>query len=104
MHFLFVAGERSGGAPEIRAAIRSEVTHFTHEMAADLRAINLFPALSTESLQMICGLVVNTMLNAATDILDLPADADSPQAREQEARFVKQLRLIFLGAMAWKEK
>ena len=102
LHFLFVAGERSGGAPAIRAAIRSEVTHFTNEMAADLRALNLFPNLSTASLQMICGLVVNTLLSAATDILDLPANA-TQQEREQEETFVKQVRVIFFGAMAWRE-
>lgn len=102
-HFMFVAGERSGGAAAIRAAIRSEVTHFTNEMAADLRVLNLFPNLSTASLQMICGLVVNTMLNAATDILDLPPNA--PQlSKEQEETFVQQLRVVFFGAMAWREK
>jgi AcrR family transcriptional regulator len=102
LRFLFVAGERSGGAAAIRAAIRSEITHFTNEMAADLRALNLFPNLSTASLQMICGLVVNTMLSAATDILDLQADA-TQLAKEQEDTFVQQLRVIFFGAMQWRE-
>jgi AcrR family transcriptional regulator len=102
LRFLFVAGERTGGAPAIRAAIRFEITHFTNEMAADLRALNLFPNLSTASLQMICGLVVNTMLSAATDILDQPSNA--PQlAQEQEDTFVQQLRVIFFGAMQWRE-
>lgn len=102
LHFLFVASERSGGSPVIRGAIRAEVNHFTNEMAQDLRALDFLPGLSTASLQMICGLVVNTMLNACTDILDLPPH--QPQA-EQELidNFVRQLRLIFLGARQWRE-
>ena len=40
LQFRFVAGERSGGVPAIRDAIRREVSHFTNEMAQDLRALN----------------------------------------------------------------
>lgn len=102
LSFLFVASERTGGSPVIRSAIRAEVNHFTNEMAQDLRALNYLPGLSTASLQMICGLVVNTMLNACTDILDLPPN--QPQAeRELIDNFVRQLRLIFLGALQWRE-
>jgi len=103
LQFLFVAGERSGGSPLIRRAIRSEVNHFTSEMADDLRALNLLPTLSTATLQMICGLVVTTMLNAATDFLDLPA-GQAQAEKEMEDTVVKQLRLIFLGATRWKDK
>jgi TetR/AcrR family transcriptional regulator, fatty acid biosynthesis regulator len=101
LQFLFVAGERAGGSPVIREAIRREVTHFTNEMAQDLRALNALPGLGMPDLQMICGLVVNAMLNAAIDILDLP-----PQRPELEAElvenFVKQMRVIFLGARQWR--
>lgn len=103
LQFLFVAGERSGGSPLIRRAIRSEVNHFTNEMADDLRALNLLPTLSTATLQMICGLVVTTMLNAATDFLDLPA-GQAQAEKEMEDTVVKQLRLIFLGAARWKDR
>ena len=103
LQFLFVASERTGGSPVIRSAIRAEVNHFTNEMAQDLRTLNLLPGLSTTSLQMICGLVVNTMLNACTDILDLPAN--EPEAeRELLDNFVRQLRLIFLGALQWRDR
>lgn len=103
LQFFFVAGERQGGSPQIRRAIRTEITHFTHEMAEDVRQLNIVPQLSTASLQMICSLVVTTMLNAATDILDLPPN--QPQAEtEMVENFVKQLRVIFLGATRWREK
>ncbi|MDE0854172.1 MAG: HTH-type transcriptional repressor FabR [Nevskia sp.] len=103
LQFLFVAGERAGGSPLIREAIRREVTHFTNEMAQDLRGLNALPGLSTPTLQMICGLVVNCMLNAAIDILDLPP-GQPQQEQELVDNFVRQLRLIFLGARQWKEK
>lgn len=100
--FLFIASERSGGSRVIRAAVRREVSHFANEMAQDLRLLNVLPRLSTPTLQMICGLIVNTMINAAGDILDLPAH--QPRAEEELIEnFVRQLRLIFLGAAAWKE-
>lgn len=100
--FLFVASERSGGSPVIRAAVRREVDHFAHEMAHDLRALGYLPHLATETLQMVCGLVVQVMLSAVADILDLPPD--QPRAEEELIDiFVRQLRLIFLGAAAWRD-
>ncbi len=103
LQFLFVAGERGGGSPVIREAIRREVTHFTNEMAQDLRNLNALPGLSVGSLQMICGLVVNCMLNAAIDILDLPPKRPELESELVE-NFVRQLRVIFLGARQWQEK
>jgi hypothetical protein len=101
--FLFIAGERGGGSVLIRNAIRNEVTHFVHEMAQDLRHLGVLSHLSTDTLHMVCGLVVTTMLNAASDILDLPT-GDTRLEREVVENFVRQLRVIFLGAGAWKER
>ncbi|TXI11093.1 MAG: HTH-type transcriptional repressor FabR, partial [Rhizobium sp.] len=102
LEFMFVAGERSGGSPVIRSAIRNQVNLFVLEMSQDMRRLNFLPNLSSSSLQMLCGLVVNTMLNAATDILDMPSN-EPQMENELMHNFVRQLRLIFLGAMAWKE-
>lgn len=101
-HFMFVAGERSGGSALIRAAVRTEERHFIDEMSQDLRQFGILPGLSTAALHMACGLVVTTMMNATTDFLDLPAD-DPQRERELSEQFVRQLRLIFLGARAWRE-
>jgi AcrR family transcriptional regulator len=102
-YFLVAARERSTGSPLMRYAIRTEINHFITEMAQDLRDLRLLPHLSMESLRMICGLVVNTMLNAASDILDLPPG--QPQAEhELVENFVRQLTLIFLGAGQWRER
>ena len=102
-YFLVAARERSTGSPLMRYAIRTEINHFINEMAQDLRDLQLLPHLSMESLRLICGLVVNTMLNAASDILDLPAG--QPQAEQELVdNFVRQLTLIFLGAGQWREQ
>jgi TetR/AcrR family transcriptional regulator, fatty acid biosynthesis regulator len=102
-HFMFAAGARGGGSAAIRKAIRIEESHFAHEMAQDMRDLNLLPQLPMDSLQLICGLVVTTMMNAATDILDLPAG--QPRAEQElTENFVRQLRLIFLGARSWKAR
>jgi AcrR family transcriptional regulator len=100
--FLFVASERSGGSPVIRAAVRREVDHFANEMAQDMRELGYLPQLSLETLQMVCGLVVKLMLSAVGDILDLPPG--QPRAAEELLEsFVRQLRLVFLGAAAWRD-
>jgi len=103
LHILFMASERWGGSPLIRRSIRYETQHFATEMAQDLRELSLLPGLSMSTLQTICGLVVNTMLNAASDFIDLPAD--QPQVEEELTQnFVRQLRVIFLGATQWKDR
>jgi AcrR family transcriptional regulator len=100
--FLFVASERSGGSPVIRAAVRREVDHFAREMAQDLRDLNYLPHLSLATLDLICGLVVKVMLSAVADILDLPPK--QPRVEEELLdNFVRQLRMIFLGASVWRE-
>jgi AcrR family transcriptional regulator len=100
--FLFVSSERSGGSRILRMAIRNEVTHFTNEMAQDFRRLGAYKELSTASLQMVCGLIVTTMLAAAPEILDLPPDQPMLEA-EMTENFVKQLQLVLIGASSWKE-
>lgn len=100
--FLFVSSERSGGSRILRMAIRNEVAHFTNEMAQDFRRLGAYNDLSTASLQMVCGLIVTTMLAAAPEILDLPPDQTMLEA-EMAENFVKQLQIVLLGASLWRE-
>jgi len=101
--FLFVSSERSGGSRILRMAIRNEVAHFTNEMAQDFRRLGAYKELSTASLQMVCGLIVTTMLAAAPEVLDLPPDQPMLEA-EMTENFVKQLQIVLLGASLWKER
>lgn len=100
--FLFVSSERSGGSRILRMAIRNEVAHFTNEMAQDFRRLGAYKDMSTASLQMVCGLIVTTMLAAAPEILDLPPDQPMLEA-EMAENFVKQLQVVLLGASLWRE-
>ncbi|MES2016062.1 MAG: HTH-type transcriptional repressor FabR [Pseudomonadota bacterium] len=102
LQFLFISSERSGGSRILRLAIRNDVTHFTNEMAQDFRSLGLYKELPTARLQMVCGLIVMTMLAAATDILDLPADQPMLE-HEMAENFVRQLKIILLGAGQWRE-
>ena len=102
LQFLFISSERSGGSKALRLAVRNEVVHFTSEMAQDFRRLGLYNELPTAVLQMVCGLIVNTMLAAAPEILDLPSGQPMLEA-EMADHFIQQLLLLLLGASAWKE-
>lgn len=101
--FLFISSERSGGSKVLRVAIRNDVTRFTSEMAQDFRALGLYKYLPATRLEMVCGLIVMTMLAAAIDILDLPPDQPMLE-HEMTENFVSQLQVILLGAAQWREK
>jgi len=103
LQFLFISSERSGGSRILRLAIRNDVTHFTNEMAQDFRTLGLYKELPTAHLQMVCGLIVMTMLAAATDILDLPPGQPLLE-QEMTENFVRQLKIILLGASHWSEQ
>ena len=103
LQFLFISSERSGGSRILRLAIRTDVTHFTNEMAQDFRRLGIYPEMPTSSLQMVCGLIVTTMLAAAPEILDLPPEQPLLEA-EMKENFVQQLQVVLLGAACWKEK
>ncbi len=99
--FLFISSERAGGSRVLRLAIRNEVRHFTNEMAQDFRSIGAYPDMPTATLQMVCGLIVDTMLSAAPEMLDLPPEQPLLEA-EMTENFVQQLQIVLLGAAAWR--
>ena len=100
--FAFIAGERNGGSVVIRQAIRAEEARFVEEMAVDLTALETLPHLGESSMQTLCRLVVTSMFNAAADVTDLPdGDVSASQALADE--WLRQLRLIFIGARHWRE-
>ena len=102
LEWRFISSERCGGSPALRSAIRNEIAHFTNEMTSDLRALNIFPTLSTQSLQLICSVVVTVMMNAAVDFLDLKSDQPALE-KEMIDNFVKQIVMVYLGAANWTE-
>jgi AcrR family transcriptional regulator len=97
LQFVFISSERSGGSRILRLAIRNDVTHFTNEMAQDFRLRGLYTHLPTANLQMVCGMIVMTMLAAATDILDLP-----PEPTPARNRNVGELRATAQDHPVWR--
>ncbi len=103
LQFLFICSERAGGSRALRTAIRHDVAAFTSDMAHDIRRLGLFPDLSPESLHLVCGLMVTSMLAVAPEILDLPPDQPALAAQMTDAT-VQQLHIILMGAAGWKDR
>ncbi len=101
-YFLVASGERHGGSPLMREAIRNEIDRFVEEMAQDIHTLKLTPHLSLRTLRNVCDLVINVMLSAASEILDWPKNNEQLNKKRTDA-YVQQLRIIFLGANAWQE-
>jgi hypothetical protein len=85
----------------LRQAIRSEIRLFSSELATDLARFPYLNAWSTEDLHMMAGLIVNTMVSTAEEILDLPTD--SPEVEAEIVRKVeRQLRLVAVAVPHWR--
>jgi len=101
-HFAFLARVRATSSVVLRHAIRSEIRLFTSELATDLARFPVLREWSTEDLQMLAGLMVNTMIATVEAMLDVPTVA-APQVEGEIARTAeKQLRLMLLAVPAWR--
>jgi AcrR family transcriptional regulator len=100
-HFTFVTRVGSTGNVVLRHAIRNEIRLFTSELATDLAR---FPALRewpTDDLQLLSGLLVNTMIATVGAMVDAPVAGPDAEA-EISASAERQLRMILLGAAHWR--
>ena len=103
LHFLFISRERAGGSPVIREGIRREVGQFTAEMAADIGVLGIMPSLGAPARLMVAEMIVQMMLEAAIDVVDLPSGKPEREA-ELVSRLMRYLIVVLLGAQAWREK
>ena len=98
-HWRFIGRERNSGVSVLRYAIRTEIRLITSELATDLAR---FPGLNrwtTEDLNVLAGLFVNSMVQIAEAL----EDAEDPVAREEiRGTAVKQLRMIVVGVAGWR--
>ncbi len=69
-HFLFVIRVGYTGNAVLRQAIRGEVRLFTSELATDLARFPVLREWTTDDLQMLAGLLVNTMIATVAAMLD----------------------------------
>lgn len=98
-HWRFISRERNSGVTVLRYAIRGEIRLITSELATDLAR---FPGLnewSTEDLNVLATLFVNSMIFIA----ESTEDVQNPAALEELRRIaVKQIRMITLGIAGWR--
>jgi AcrR family transcriptional regulator len=101
LQFRFIGRERFGGVPAIRQAITGELRMFASELATDFARFPVLSEWSTEDLQMIAGLFVDTMVSTAEAIIEVPPA--TPELERDVIRTAEQrLRLIVLGAAEWR--
>lgn len=98
-HWRFIGRERSSGVTVLRYAIRTEIRLITSELAIDLARFPGLTTWSSEDLNILSTLFVNSMIVIAEAI----EDAHDPSTLEDIKRTaVKQLRMIVVGVAGWR--
>ena len=97
-HWRFISRERNSGVTVVRYAIRTEIRLITSELAIDLARLPGLTTWSSEDLNILSGLFVNSMMVTAESIEDAN-DAKALEDIKQNAR--KQLRMIVVGVAGW---
>jgi len=83
----------------LRYAIRTEIRLITSELAIDLARFPGLASWSSEDLNILASLFVNSMIVIAEAI----EDASDPAALDEIRRVaVKQLRMIVVGIAGWR--
>jgi AcrR family transcriptional regulator len=104
-HFALIARARTDGNTVLRHAVNNEIRLLTSELATDLARFEAMREWSNEDLQMLAGLLVNTMMLNVAGILDLPTNGGEPPAdavNEIVRVAEKQLRLPLLAVPNWR--
>ncbi len=98
-HWRFISRERNSGVTVLRYAIRSEIRLITSELATDLARFTGLNEWSTEDLNVLATLFVNSMIFIAESIEDI----QNPEALEEIRRTaVKQIRMVTVGMGGWR--
>ncbi len=97
-HLRFIVRERYGGIRRLRRVIRLELDLFANELAVDLARFPELEAWSREDRQMFAQLLVDTVVGAASALIDASAEEEERIARRVE----RQLRLIVIGVERWR--
>lgn len=99
--FHFLTRERYGGSKPVRDAIAREVRGFVIDLAADFAKFPHFQTLPRGDLEMMASLLVNTVVSALGELLELPPE--HPDAKGALAKsLTDQMRVILLGGLAWR--
>ncbi len=99
LQWRFIARERNSGVSVLRYAIRTEIRLITSELATDLARFPALQGWTTDDLNVLANLMVNSMVSIAEALEDA---ADDPGAQAEIRRSaVKQLRMIVIGVAGW---
>ena len=98
-HWRFIGRERSSGVTVLRYAIRTEFRLLTSELATDLARFPGLNAWSTDDLNVLASLFVNSMIVIAEALEDVQGADAIEQIR---ITAVKQLRMIVIGVTGWR--
>jgi AcrR family transcriptional regulator len=106
-HYMFIARVRSSANGVLRHAVRTEIRLIISELATDLARFPVLREWTTEDLQMLGGVLVNTMIAIVESILELPpAERDGPADAGVLADLTriaeKQLLLPLLAVPQWR--
>lgn len=98
-HWRFIGRERSSGVTVLRYAIRTEIRLITSELAIDLARFPGLHTWSSEDLNILASVFVNSMIVIAESL----EDTTDPVAIDEIKRVaVKQLRMITIGVAGWR--
>ena len=100
-HWRFISRERSSGVTALRYAIRTEIRLLTSELATDLARFPGLNSWSTEDLNILASLIVNSMIIIAEAVEDAP---DPAAVDEIKRTAVRQLRMIAVGIEGWRSE
>lgn len=100
-YWRFINRERSSGMTVLRYAIRTEIRLITSELATDLARFPGMSGWSTEDLNILSGLFVNSMIVIAEAINEAQ---DAAALAEIKRVAGKQLRMIAVAAGGWRSK
>lgn len=100
-HWRFISRERSSGVTVLRYAIRTEIRLLTSELATDLARFPGLNSWSTEDLNILASLIVNSMIIIAEAVEDAP---DPAAVDEIKRTAVRQLRMIAVGIDGWRSE
>ncbi|MFM9032693.1 MAG: TetR family transcriptional regulator [Mycobacterium sp.] len=98
-HWRFITRERSSGVSVLRYAIRTEIRLITSELATDLARFPGLTAWSTEDLNVLASLIVNSMIIIAEALEDAP---DTAAVDDIKRTAIRQLRMITVGIAGWR--
>lgn len=101
-HVRFVARERHGGVPAVRAAIGAELDRFAEEVAGALAADEVSAGWSAEDMRMLGELYVDHVVMTASAFLDA-ALGEGPDEESVARTARRQLLLISTGRRHWRE-